>query len=170
MGQWHGHSASAYNAHMPGSIRYLFPALVLSLAGLACPASRPMQVPPSAAPVVSDIPAGEGQASEPGTVDVSTPNAGGRPDGGACFSSANCLSNTCEGASCDSSRPGTCVPQERACTTDLVEFCGCDGKTFLSSSSCPGEAFSVRGACPNERFDDSPDESLGDESSSAATP
>tara|TARA_R110002096_G_scaffold44526_8_gene120240 strand:- start:47438 stop:47839 length:402 start_codon:yes stop_codon:yes gene_type:complete len=115
-----------------------------------------MQVPPSAAPVISDVAPGQGQSGEPGSVDMSEPggNAGGRPDGAACFSSRNCLSNTCEGASCDSSRPGTCVPQERACTTDLVEFCGCDDKTFLSSSSCPGEAFSARGACPNESLDD----------------
>jgi hypothetical protein len=48
------------------------------------------------------------------------------------------------------------VPEDRACTADLVEYCGCDGKTFISSSSCPGEPFSVKGKCPEEAAKGSP--------------
>ncbi len=138
---------------MTGSLRFLLVAGALSVASIGCPASRPMQVPPSAAPVVATVPAA---TDSPPEADAPVRSAGGRPDGAACFSSENCSSNICEGASCDSSRPGTCVPKVRPCTSDLVEYCGCDGKTFLSSSACPGEAFSERGACPGEVLDSAP--------------
>lgn len=36
----------------------------------------------------------------------------------------------------------------RPCTADLAPFCGCDGRTFMSSSSCPGQKYEHRGACP----------------------
>lgn len=148
------------------SARVLVPALALSFLSLACPANKKMQVPPSTNPaVVSEQPAGHGQGSNPGDVDtdVSSTSLGGRPDGAACFSNDNCLSHICEGASCDSSRPGTCVSKDRVCTSDLVEFCGCDGNTFLSSSSCPGEPFSVRGTCPGESVETDEDGDLEDE-------
>ncbi len=107
-----------------------------------------MQIPPSQSQVISNRPVGQGQVADPNKVDLTS--RGGRPDGAACFGAVSCLSGICEGASCDSSRPGTCVPKERPCTADLVEYCGCDGNTFLSSSSCPGEAFSNRGMCEEE--------------------
>jgi hypothetical protein len=39
------------------------------------------------------------------------------------------------------------VPEDRICTADVVEYCGCDGKTFVASSSCPGESFAKTGRC-----------------------
>ena len=39
-----------------------------------------------------------------------------------------------------------CTP-DRACTKDLVEYCGCDGKTIQGSGSCPPAPFTHRGPC-----------------------
>lgn len=33
------------------------------------------------------------------------------------------------------------------CTRDLVPFCGCDGTTFMNSSTCPGRPYARRGPC-----------------------
>ena len=35
----------------------------------------------------------------------------------------------------------------RACTQDLVPYCGCGGKTFTASSGCPGRPYASRGPC-----------------------
>lgn len=56
-------------------------------------------------------------------------------DGDACESNEECASGICEGEGCDV--PGRCVPQGRACTDDLVPYCGCDGVLFYGSGSCP---------------------------------
>lgn len=63
-----------------------------------------------------------------------------------CRSNADCASGEmCDGAEgCDAA--WTCVP-ERACSTDLAEYCGCDGRTVRGSGSCPPAPFSRRGAC-----------------------
>jgi hypothetical protein len=64
-----------------------------------------------------------------------------------CASKADCPSDQmCQGpAGCD--EPWTCGPA-RPCRRDLVTFCGCDGKTFQSSSNCPERPYQQRGACP----------------------
>lgn len=121
---------------------------IMLLALLSCSAQKGMQVPPGQAAVLS--PAAAGKNSEPSAQAKQASGARLRPDGAACFTGSHCLSSVCEGANCDGSRPGTCVPENRACTADSVEYCGCDGKTFLSSSSCPGESFSERGRCAEE--------------------
>lgn len=71
---------------------------------------------------------------------------GGRADGAPCSLGSQCKSGTCEGMGCgpDEAR---CVPKERACTKDLVPYCGCDGVTFRSSSTCPGRPYRYRGVC-----------------------
>ncbi len=71
----------------------------------------------------------------------------GRPDGAACLISTECASGVCEGEGCTEDRPGTCAPGSRACTRDLRQYCGCDGKTFGASGSCPGRRFAARGRC-----------------------
>jgi hypothetical protein len=68
-------------------------------------------------------------------------------DGAACNSGKECASGICDGEGCGEVR-GTCKSKERICTEDLVEYCGCDGKSFRSSGSCPGARFSKRGPCP----------------------
>ena len=40
-----------------------------------------------------------------------------------------------------------CVNDPGVCTTDIAQFCGCDGKTFSSSSSCVPNAWAHRGSC-----------------------
>lgn len=66
-------------------------------------------------------------------------------DGQPCESSDQCQSGACEGT-CDGGG-GVCAPADRACTTDLVQYCGCDGQTFAGSGSCPGRRIAARGAC-----------------------
>ncbi len=102
-----------------------------------------MSLPPGEPAVLAS--SRPGDSPEPVEEEV---HGGLRADGAACFDSEHCASNICEGASCDASRPGTCVPKDRPCTADLSPFCGCDGLTFLASSSCPGEAFEHVGECP----------------------
>ena len=70
-----------------------------------------------------------------------------KPDGAACVAASECTSGTCEGEGCTADKPGKCAPRMRACTKDLVRYCGCDGKTFETSGSCPGQRFVSRGAC-----------------------
>jgi hypothetical protein len=78
-------------------------------------------------------------------------DGGGASDGGAtaepveCTGDKPCAAGVCEGASCDGT--WTCSSDGRACTTDLVEFCGCDGTTFKDSSSCPRRPVAFRGKC-----------------------
>jgi hypothetical protein len=120
-------------------------ALFLALGLGACPAERAMQVPPGQPQVVSQNPAGSSQ--EPAKTAREPVISDPAEVGTACFLGSECVSTICEGASCDGSTPGTCAPEDRVCTADVVEYCGCDGKTFVSSSSCPGEAFAKMGRC-----------------------
>lgn len=121
-------------------------ALLLCLDG--CAANRAMQVPPGQPAVVSSDAAGSSAERDKAQRPVAT--LGLRADGGSCFSGSQCESTICEGASCDGQSPGTCVPEDRVCTVDVVEYCGCDGQTFVSSSSCPGEAFEKLGRCDSD--------------------
>jgi hypothetical protein len=68
------------------------------------------------------------------------------PDGEPCTSADDCESGICEGEGCESAG-GTCVPEFRACTRDLREYCGCDGETFSGSGSCPGARYESAGPC-----------------------
>jgi hypothetical protein len=80
--------------------------------------------------------------------------AGGMPGSGgttatagqtACSSTKPCAQGLCMGVSC--SDTWTCVVDGRDCTGNLVDYCGCDGVTFLDSWACPASPFDHRGAC-----------------------
>jgi hypothetical protein len=70
-------------------------------------------------------------------------------DGASCNSGKECASGVCEGEGCGEIK-GVCKPQNRICTQDIVEYCGCDGKTFGSSGTCPRQRYASRGACPGK--------------------
>ncbi len=60
---------------------------------------------------------------------------------GDCGVGGLCLGqNTCR------VRVGLCVAS-RPCTRDLVAYCGCDGVTFMDSSTCPRQNFESMGPC-----------------------
>lgn len=121
-----------------------------------------------AGPAACTLPDGrvcpQGQRCMTGPCSACTCRAGGQlvcegwscPDAGpvdvvaprSCRTSSDCPpSMICDGAQgCDV--PWVCVPA-RPCTADLAPFCGCDGRTFQSSSSCPGQQYRSRGACPD---------------------
>jgi hypothetical protein len=65
-----------------------------------------------------------------------------------CTFAIQCASGVCEGLGCTAEAPGHCAPDRRACTRDRRAYCGCDGKTFFSSSSCPGDRYASTGECP----------------------
>lgn len=70
------------------------------------------------------------------------------PSGKTCQSSQDCdKGQACVGPEgCD--KPWSCQPAlGRMCTMDLAPHCGCDGKTYQSSSSCPARPYRHRGAC-----------------------
>ena len=71
----------------------------------------------------------------------------GEPDGAPCLVGPECASGVCEGEGCSEDRPGTCAPRSRACTKDLRQYCGCDGKSFGASGTCPGRRFAARAPC-----------------------
>ena len=71
----------------------------------------------------------------------------GEPDGSPCLVGPECASGVCEGEGCSEDRPGTCAPRSRACTKDLRQYCGCDGKSFGASGTCPGRRFAARAPC-----------------------
>lgn len=113
----------------------------------------PQGVPPFDTYPPAPFPPNPG-AIEGGAYGMDTPDIGDegavpppRPDGQACFTSAECASGVCEGLGCEAT-PGKCAPQRRGCTRDLRTYCGCDGKTFRASGSCPGRRFASYGACP----------------------
>ncbi len=67
--------------------------------------------------------------------------------GESCLSTEQCRNGVCEGLGCGPMAPGVCRPLQRACTRDLVTYCGCDGNTFRTSGSCPGARYLSKGAC-----------------------
>lgn len=71
------------------------------------------------------------------------------PSGKTCKSDADCslMGEACMGQE-GCTVEWTCKSAvHRMCTMDLAPHCGCDGKTFQSSSSCPSRPFKHRGAC-----------------------
>ena len=77
--------------------------------------------------------------------DWNKPNANGKANGEACSKPDDCKSGVCEGEGCETGPK--CVDPNRACTRDLVAYCGCNGKGFATSGSCAGRPFKKRGAC-----------------------
>jgi hypothetical protein len=96
---------------------------------------KPLQSAPSPKPARPE--AGDGSAGE----------RKGEPDGAPCLVGPECASGVCEGEGCSDDRPGTCAPRSRACTKDLRQYCGCDGKAFGASGTCPGRRFAARAPC-----------------------
>jgi hypothetical protein len=92
-----------------------------------------------------------GRGGAPGTAGAggSTPVGGmaGNVATGPCHTTA-CM-GTCRAGAANAGCSGTwtCDTQPQACTSDIAEYCGCDGKTFTTSGSCPNRAFAHRGAC-----------------------
>jgi hypothetical protein len=120
--------------------------LLLAVIAAGCPASTPMQVPPGEPqPIASSPPVAPTQSVDPAMVQ----SMGKQADGAPCFAPDECESGICEGASCDRSQPGSCISAtaERNCAEDQIPYCGCDGHSFMASSTCPGEPFLHRGRC-----------------------
>jgi hypothetical protein len=101
--------------------------------------------PPPTGPTPPPPPAYSEGPESPGA-DVTTEPAAGRADGTACDSAADCASGICEGQGCGPGQ-GVCRPQNRQCTLDLRQYCGCDGQTFQGSGTCPKRRYSARGPC-----------------------
>lgn len=119
--------------HLRASV-FLALGLAFALAALSgCPATNtPQPSPPSPNPATG---------FEPPPGDHVKAAAGA-----ACGDGDECASGICEGEGCGDQR-GVCADVSRACTKDLREYCGCDGKTFGASGSCPGRRFAATGAC-----------------------
>ena len=120
---------------------------------VACPATN---TPQPFAPPQTEAPAYDPSASDGGSVATPTPDQGtdkpGKPDGSACTLDNDCASGVCEGPGCDEG-DGRCAPKDRACTKDLRQYCGCDGKTFGASGSCPGARYEFVGSCEEGKPD-----------------
>jgi hypothetical protein len=118
-------------------------AALVSLALAACHANQPPQPPPLSTEPAYVPPDAPSVAAA--TIDA-TPAP--RAAGAACATAADCDSGICEGPGCDGSATGRCAAERRACTMDLIEYCGCDGQTFQASGSCPKRRYAQKGACP----------------------
>jgi len=65
-----------------------------------------------------------------------------------CTTTADCPpGSVCEGLGCGTP-DGMCVSLTRPCLADIASYCGCDGRTFTSSSSCANARYRHRGVCP----------------------
>jgi hypothetical protein len=115
-------------------------ALLLSTLLLGCPANQ-SPPPVEATPVPVETPVTPPPTPEP---PADPPK---KADGEACLTAAECNSGVCEGQGCTDDLPGTCAPELRACTKDLVPYCGCDGVEFSTSGSCAGRRYVNRGSC-----------------------
>lgn len=101
--------------------------------------------PPSEAPEPNDETGDEGELPGPSL-----------PDGPLCDSNADCGEGmVCEGVGCGPNE-GRCVGQDRMCTRDLAQYCGCDGQLFQSSGSCPGARYAYTGPCEPKLEDGEP--------------
>jgi hypothetical protein len=144
------------------ALRTLLLPLVLALALAGCSsrpiAATPPPTPTETPPTTKDPGAVEDerplQSSPPprprpetGAAQGSAGERRGEPDGAPCLVGPECASGVCEGEGCTDDRPGTCAPRARACTRDLRQYCGCDGKTFGASGTCPGRRFAARAPC-----------------------
>jgi len=67
-----------------------------------------------------------------------------RADGAPCDRHTDCA-GICEGPGCGPGE-GRCAT-DRVCSDDVVLFCGCEGVTFVGSSTCPGARFEHAGPC-----------------------
>jgi len=73
------------------------------------------------------------------------PGDASRTEPRPCTTSDDCSGGSCHGPEgCEVA--WTCVPP-RMCLRDLVQYCGCDGETFLAGSNCPTRPYRHRGAC-----------------------
>ncbi len=88
----------------------------------------------------------EDEAAPPPEKEVEAPR-GVAPAGAACQEHADCASGMCEGEGCGEANPGVCAPEQRACTRDLRQYCGCDGQTFQAGGNCPRQRFEYKGPC-----------------------
>jgi|SRR5690606_1073818 len=133
-------------------------AALLALVG--CPASPPLQVPPTEevyapGPVVEErpIPVTDAGALAGGDGGSALPPAPAAitalllADGEPCLVGEECESGVCEGQGCGDDQPGRCAPAERRCSTRGAEFCGCEGDTFSAATDCPGQRYAHRNAC-----------------------
>jgi hypothetical protein len=116
--------------------RIVLAALLLAASVAACVATQPDNVVVPAQP-------GAGPSDPP---PPPPPAPAKLAAGAACDAADQCDSGTCEGEGCGAGQ-GVCAAADRACTRDLVAYCGCDGQTFRSSGSCPGQRFASRAAC-----------------------
>jgi len=90
---------------------------------------------------------------EPAPVEDQSAKAAPTPAGvGApCRVGTDCASGVCEGEGCDDNALGMCTDELRMCTADIVDYCGCDGQTFQSSSACANQRFEHRGSCESKQ-------------------
>ena len=94
-------------------------------------------------------------AAPPASRDLAPPKSPLAPPrtlavGATCSAGTECESGRCEGRGPGCGAQGVCVHADTPCTADVAHFCGCDGKTFESSSSCVGVAYARRGSCGDE--------------------
>jgi hypothetical protein len=113
-------------------------------------APPPVAAEPSPAESATPTEAGSQTTTTSTTTTSTTPvqQSAAGADGSACLKNDDCASGVCEGQGCDDAHPGVCAAKTRACTRDLRQYCGCDGKTFATSGSCPGRRYAAKGACP----------------------
>ncbi len=67
--------------------------------------------------------------------------------GEACSTGDDCAAGVCEGQGCGDDHPGTCADPARRCARNRVPYCGCDGKTFTTSSTCQRQRYQHAGKC-----------------------
>lgn len=105
-----------------------------------------------AAPATTQQPEAPTDAAAPaGDPDVEdSAGASTRAAGDSCTAADQCGSGVCEGEGCGDDTPGTCAAPHRMCTRDARSYCGCDGKTFVSSGTCPGQRYASTGACDGD--------------------
>lgn len=126
----------------------------------ACSSGKTPADSPSPRPgIIEPAPSQPGAGSEPQGIqqpgstskqpDPTSRPTGDRADGAPCSAGHECTSGVCEGEGCEPDA-GRCVPAQRMCTRDLVEYCGCSGVTFRASGSCAGERFEHRGPCKDD--------------------
>jgi hypothetical protein len=133
----------------------LFAALLLTV---GCKSPTESNQPPGDPTAANSDNPSDPDPSEPSEPsDGATPKPGPPlPDGPLCDTNADCAQGMiCEGVGCGP-KAGRCVSDERMCTRDLAQYCGCDGQTFQGSGSCPGARYAYRGPCDPQLGDGEP--------------
>lgn len=107
-------------------------------------------------------PSDEGKAESQAGDDRSEGDSDGRlpgpdlPTGALCDGDADCGEGMiCEGVGCEPGQ-GRCVAEDRICTRDLAQYCGCDNQLFETSGTCPGRRYAYRGPCDPKLADGEP--------------